>query len=223
VPDVETRVLLVCGGSLMRAGYRAVLEADRQLTVAGEADGGAEAVELARELRPDVVLMDVMGTADDCVEATSQLSADPAAPILLLSGSEDDRRVFDALRAGAAGVLLKDTAPDALRRAVDATARGDAILSPSLTRRLIAELVARPEPSRPSDDRLAALTSREREVVALVALGLSNEEIAGQLVVSPATARTHVSRSMVKLRARDRAQLVVFAYESRLVLQPGAS
>jgi len=222
VPDVETRVLLVCGGSLMRAGYRAVLEADHQLTVSAEADGVDEAVELARELRPDVVLIDVPGAGGDCVSATAELSADPAAPVLLLSGAEDDQRVFDALRAGATGVLLKDTAPDALRRAVDATARGEAVLSPSLTRRLIAELVARPEPSRPSGDRLAALTAREREVVALVALGLSNEEIAGQLVVSPATARTHVSRAMVKLRARDRAQLVVFAYESRLVLQPRA-
>jgi DNA-binding NarL/FixJ family response regulator len=223
VPDVETRILLVCAGSLMRAGYRAVLEADRRLTVTAEADGADEAVELAREMRPDVVLIDVTGAGGDCVRATAELAADPAAPVLLLSGSEDDQRVFDALRAGATGVLLKDTAPDALRRAVDATARGDAVLSPSLTRRLIAELVARPEPSRPSDDRLAALTTREREVVALVALGLSNEEIAGQLVVSPATARTHVSRAMVKLRARDRAQLVVFAYESRLVLQPRGS
>jgi DNA-binding NarL/FixJ family response regulator len=212
----------VCAGSLVRAGYRAVLEADRQLTVAAEADTAEEAVELARELRPDVVLVDVTGAGGDCVEATAELAADPAAPVLLLSGTEDDLRVFDALRAGASGVLLKDTAPEALRRAIDATARGDAVLSPSLTRRLIAELMARPEPNRPSDDRLAALTAREREVVALVALGLSNDEIAEQLVVSPATARTHVSRAMVKLRARDRAQLVVFAYESRLVLQPHA-
>jgi DNA-binding NarL/FixJ family response regulator len=220
VPDAKTTVLLACGQALLRAGYRAVLEAGGQIAIAGEADSGREAVELARERRPDAIVMDVDIAGGDCMETTGELSADPGAPVIVLSGAEDDGRIFDALRAGATGVLLKDTPPGELHRALDAATGGEAVLSPSLARRLIAELVSTPVATRPTDDRLAALTAREREVVALVARGLSNEEIAKQLVVSSATARTHVSRAMVKLRARDRAQLVVFAYEGRLLIQP---
>jgi DNA-binding NarL/FixJ family response regulator len=220
VPDAKTTVLLACGHSLVRAGYRAVLESDRLVAIAGEADCGRAAVELARELRPDAIVMDIDIADGDCIETTRELSADPGAPVIVLSSTEDDDRVFDSLRAGANGVLLKDTPPDELLRGLDVATGGEAVLSPSLARRLIAELVSTPVASRPSDDRLVALTAREREVVALVARGLSNEEIAKQLVVSSATARTHVSRSMVKLRARDRAQLVVFAYEGGLLIQP---
>jgi DNA-binding NarL/FixJ family response regulator len=220
VPNADIEILLACGQALMRAGYRAVLEAGQNIQVVGEAETGLEAVALARALRPAVVIVDVEIPDGDCVAATAALVADPGAPVIVLSGREEDERVFDALRAGASGVLLKDTAPDELIRGIDATVSGHGILSPGLARRLIAEVVAHPEPSRPSDERLAALTAREREVVALVARGLSNDQIAEQLVVTPATARTHVSRAMIKLRARDRAQLVVFAYESRLLVLP---
>jgi DNA-binding NarL/FixJ family response regulator len=218
VPDAELKVLIACGESLLRAGYRALLEASRGVTVAGEAQNGRETVELARRLRPDAVLMGLEISDFDCVEATTQLCADPGVPVILLSTRDDDELAFAALRAGAAGVLSKDTAPDQLVRALGVATRGDAVLSPGLTRRLIAKLVSRPEPRRPAGKLLAGLTRRECEVVALVALGLSNDEIAERLVVSPATARTHVSRAMVKLRARDRAQLVVFAYESDLLV-----
>jgi DNA-binding NarL/FixJ family response regulator len=220
VPDEELKVLIACSQSLVSAGYRALLETGSGIAVAGEAHYGQEAVELARQLRPDAVLMDIEISDCGCVEATSRLCADPGVPVLLLSALDDDERIFGALRAGATGVLSKDMAPDELVRAVEVATRGDAVLSPGLTRRLIAALVSRPEPTRPARNLLGGLTSREREVVALVALGLSNDEIAERLVVSSATARTHVSRAMVKLRARDRAQLVVFAYESELLAQP---
>ena len=220
VPDLDARVLIACGESLGRAGYRAVLEGARGISVAGEATTGQEAVELARQLRPDAVVMDICIADYDCVEATQRLSAEPRVPVIVLSALEDDERSFGALRAGARGVLSKDTAPADVIKAIEAATRGDAVLSPGLTRRLIAELVSRPEPSRPSGALLEGLTAREREVVSLVAIGLSNDEIAERLVVSSATARTHVSRAMVKLRARDRAQLVVFAYESGLLVQP---
>ena len=218
VPDAETRVLIACSQSLLRAGYRAMLDAGAGIAVAGEAEDGEGAVDLARQLRPDAVVIDV--DLPGCVNAAEQLCADSGAPVILLSGLADDERLFAALRAGATGVVSKDAAPDQLVRAIEIATRGDAILSPALTRRLIGELVSRPQPSRPCDKLVAGLTAREREVIALVARGLSNDEIAQQLVVSPATARTHVSRAMVKLRARDRSQLVVFAYESRLLTQP---
>jgi DNA-binding NarL/FixJ family response regulator len=220
VPDVQLTVLIACGQSLLRAGYRALLEVGPSVVVTGDAESGQEAVELARKLHPDAVLMDMEISDYDCVETTSKLCADPGVPVILLSALDDDERIFGALRAGAAGVLSKDTAPDELVRAVEAATRGDAVLSPGLTRRLIATLVSRPEPTRPDGNLLAGLTSRERQVVTLVALGLSNDEIAEQLVVSSATARTHVSRAMIKLGARDRAQLVVFAYENELLAQP---
>jgi DNA-binding NarL/FixJ family response regulator len=157
----------------------------------------------------------------DSVEATGRMLAEPAVAVMLLIASEGDERIFAALRAGASGLLLRDTEPAELVRAVEALARGEALLSPSLTRRLISELAARPEPVSPSPELLAELTAREREVVALVGHGLSNDEIAERLVVSPATAKTHVSRAMVKLHAHHRAKLVVFAYEAGLVVPRG--
>jgi DNA-binding NarL/FixJ family response regulator len=219
-PGIQHTVLIACDQSLLRAGYRALLEVGPSIAVTGDAQCGQEAVELARQLRPDAVLMDLEISDCGCIEATSKICADPGVPVILLSALDDDERVFGALRAGATGVLSKDMAPDELVRGVEAATRGDAVLSPGLTRRLIAALVSRPEPTRPAGNLVSRLTSRERQVVTLVARGLSNDEIAEQLVVTSATARTHVSRAMVKLRARDRAQLVVFAYESELLTQP---
>jgi len=218
----SSRVILSEGEALVRAGLRALLEEDGTITVVGEAATGEEALDLAGQLKPDVVLLDAGLPGLDSVETTRRLLADSGVPVMLLANSEADEHTFAALRAGASGVLLKDTEPSELVRAVAVLARGDALLSPSFTRRLIADFASRPEPIQPNDERVAVLTAREREVVALVAMGLSNGEIAEELVLSPATARTHVSRAMVKLGARDRYQLVVFAYNSGLVLQPAA-
>jgi DNA-binding NarL/FixJ family response regulator len=213
----EIRVLIADGQALVRAGFRVLLEGDARITVVGEAVTGEEAVAEARRLGPDVVLIDAMLPGLSCVEATALMSAESGAHVMLLTASESDERIFAALRAGASGLLLKDTEPTELVRAVDALARGEALLAPRLARRLIAELASRPQPECPSPELLDELTAREREVLALVALGLSNDEIAERLVVSRATAKTHVSRAMVKLHARDRAKLVVFAYEAGLV------
>ncbi|QMU70880.1 response regulator transcription factor [Streptacidiphilus sp. P02-A3a] len=216
------RVLLADDQLLVRAGFRSLLDAQPDITVVAEADDGLAAVRLAREQVPDVVLMDIRMPEQDGLAATRLISGDPAlagVKVVVLTTFELDEYVFEALRAGAAGFLVKDTEPAELVRAVRAVHGGDGLLSPGVTRRLIAEFAARskePEPSAP----LERLTDREREVVALVGLGLSNDEIAGRLVVSPLTAKTHVSRAMVKLGARDRAQLVVLAYESGLV-RPG--
>ena len=218
----SSRVILSEGEALVRAGLRALLEEDGTVTVVGEAATGEEVLDLARQLKPDVVLLDAGLPGLDSVETTRRLLADSGVPVMLLATSEADDHTFAALRAGASGVLLKDTEPRELVRAVAVLARGDALLSPSFTRRLIADFASRPEPIQPNDERVAVLTAREREVVALVAMGLSNGEIAEELVLSPATARTHVSRAMVKLGARDRSQLVVFAYNNGLVLQPAA-
>jgi DNA-binding NarL/FixJ family response regulator len=218
----SSRVILSEGEALVRAGLRALLEEDGTVTVVGEAATGEEVLDLAGRLKPDVVLLDASLPGLDSVETTRRLLADSGVPVMLLATSEADDHTFAALRAGASGVLLKDTEPNELVRAVAVLARGDALLSPSFTRRLIADFASRPEPIQPNDERVAVLTAREREVVALVAMGLSNGEIAEELVLSPATARTHVSRAMVKLGARDRSQLVVFAYNSGLVLQPAA-
>jgi DNA-binding NarL/FixJ family response regulator len=218
----SSRVILSEGEALVRAGLRALLEEDGTIAVVGEAATGEEALDLAGQLKPDVVLLDAGLPGLDSVETTRRLLADSGVPVMLLASSEADEHIFAALRAGASGVLLKDTEPSELVRAVAVLARGDALLSPSFTRRLIADFASRPEPIQLNDERVAVLTAREREVVALVAMGLSNGEIAEELVLSPATARTHVSRAMVKLGARDRSQLVVFAYNSGLVLQPAA-
>jgi DNA-binding NarL/FixJ family response regulator len=212
----SVRVVVADGQALVRAGFRVLLEDTERIAVIGEAADGEQAVALARRLRPDVVLMDANLPGLDCVEATRQVLAETGRAVMLLTGSERDERIFDALRAGASGLLLKDTEPTELIRAVELLARGEALLSPPLTRRLISELASRPEPRLPNSDLLDELTAREREVVSLVALGLTNEEIGEQLVVTRATAKTHVSRAMVKLHARDRAQLVVFAYETGL-------
>jgi DNA-binding NarL/FixJ family response regulator len=212
-------VLIADGEALVRAGFRVLLDADDRIRVIGEAATGEDAVALAERTRPDVVLMDARVPGLDSIAAIGRISGELGAAVMLLIPSNDnDERIFAALRAGARSVLLKDTQPAQLVGAIEALARGDALLSPELTSKLIAELASRPEPVSPSPDLLDELTAREREVAALVGRGLSNDEIAEQLVVSPATAKTHVSRAMVKVRARDRAKLVVFAYEAGLVV-----
>ncbi|WP_338693633.1 response regulator transcription factor [Streptomyces sp. Q6] len=216
------RVLLADDQSLVRAGFKALLDAQGDIEVAGEASDGDEAVRLVRELKPDVVLMDIRMPLLDGLAATRRISGEPdlaEVKVVMLTTFELDEYVFEAIRSGASGFLVKDTEPEELLRAVRAVVHGDALLSPGVTRRLIAEFAARSkEPSAVAS--LSELTEREREVMALVGIGLSNEEIARRLVVSPLTAKTHVSRTMVKLGARDRAQLVVLAYESGLV-RPG--
>jgi DNA-binding NarL/FixJ family response regulator len=216
------RVLLVDDQVLVRAGFSALLAAEQDIEVVGEAGDGAQAVRLARQTRPDVVLMDIRMPGVDGLTATRQIAADPQLSevrIVVLTTFELDEYVGEALRAGAAGFLVKNTQPAELIQGVRVVAAGDGLLSPSVTRRVIEQFAARTAaPAAPR--RLAELTDREREVVALVGTGLSNDEIAARLVVSPATAKTHVSRAMVKLGARDRAQLVVFAYEAGLV-RPG--
>jgi DNA-binding NarL/FixJ family response regulator len=218
------RVALADDQALVRAGFRVLLDAEDGIEVVGEADDGAHAIDLVRRTRPDVVLMDIRMPELDGLEATRRIVADEAnaaVRVLILTTFEVDEYVFEALRAGASGFLVKDTEPGELVRAVRVVAAGESLLSPGVTRRLVAEFVARPERTPASPPSLSVLTDREREVMALVAAGLSNDEIAEELFVSPATARTHVSRAMVKLNARDRAQLVVTAYESGLVT-PGS-
>jgi DNA-binding NarL/FixJ family response regulator len=216
------RVTLADDQSLVRAGFRALLDAQPDIEVAGEAADGEEALRVVGAVRPDVVLMDIRMPLLDGLAATRRITGDERlaeVKVVMLTTFELDEYVFEALRAGASGFLVKDTEPEELLRAVRAVVAGDALLSPGVTRRLIAEFAARSkEPA--AAETLARLTEREREVLALVGLGLSNEEIARRLVVSPLTAKTHVSRTMVKLGARDRAQLVVLAYESGLV-RPG--
>lgn len=216
------RVLLADDQLLVRAGFRALLDAQPDIEVVGEAADGEEALLALRDLCPDVVLMDIRMPVLDGLAATRQITEDPrlsAVKVVMLTTFELDEYVFEAIRCGASGFLVKDTEPEELVRAVRAVVEGDALLSPGVTRRLIAEFAARSkEPA--ANGTLAVLTEREREVMALVGLGMSNEEIARRLVVSPLTAKTHVSRTMVKLGARDRAQLVVLAYESGLV-RPG--
>ncbi|HEX5946211.1 MAG TPA: response regulator transcription factor [Acidimicrobiales bacterium] len=218
------RVLLADDQALVRAGFSALLDAQDDIEVVGEASDGDEAVALARRERPDVVLMDIRMPGSDGLSATREIVGDERLSdvrIVILTTFELDEYVFDAIRSGASGFLVKDTEPVELLRAVRAVADGDALLSPGVTRRLIGAFATGSREPR-ADPALDVLTEREREVMVLVAEGLSNDEIAERLYVSPMTAKTHVSRAMTKLAARDRAQLVVFAYESGLV-RPGWS
>ena len=216
------RVILADDQALLRAGFRALLDAQDDIDVVGEAADGDEALTLAVWHKPDVVLMDIRMPRLDGLEATRAIAADPdlgEVRILILTTFDLDEYVFEALRAGASGFLVKDTEAAELLTAIRAVARGDALLSPSVTRQLIAEFASRAkEPLLTT--KLDELTNREREVLALVGCGLSNDEIAERLIVSPFTAKAHVSRAMTKLGARDRAQLVVYAYETGLV-RPG--
>jgi DNA-binding NarL/FixJ family response regulator len=220
---VTIRVLLVDDQTLVRSGFRALLERSAEIEVIAEAADGAKAVEITRTERPDVVLMDIRMPGVDGLEATRRITVDERLAnvrVIMLTTFELDEYVFEALHAGASGFLLKDVEPEALREAVQVVAQGEALLAPSVTKRLIREFVAQPGRHRPPPERLEELTEREREVMGLVAAGLSNHEIAERLVISPATAKTHVSRAMMKLHAHDRAQLVVLAYESGLVRVP---
>ncbi|MFF9850047.1 response regulator transcription factor [Streptomyces sp. NK15101] len=214
------RVVLADDQTLVRAGFRSILSDEEDIEVVGEAGDGERAIGLARELRPDVVLMDIRMPVLDGLEATRRITADArleGVRVVVLTTFDADDHVYGALRAGASGFLVKDTEPMELLHAVRVVARGDALISPAVTRRLIAEFAGlagrQPDPS----PRLNALTEREREVLGLVGAGLSNDEIAGRLVLSPATAKTHVSRIMTKLAVRDRAQLVILAYESGMI------
>jgi DNA-binding NarL/FixJ family response regulator len=216
------RVLIADDQALVRAGFRMIIDAQPDMAVVGEANDGAEAVELARRLLPQVVLMDVRMPTMDGLEATRRLAALAIQPlrVVILTTYGLDEYVFDALAAGASGFLLKDVPPEDLVRAVRVTANGDALLAPSVTRRLVEEFARRPVVSKESSRRLAALTDRETEVLRLVARGMSNAEIAGTLFLGESTVKTHLGHVLDKLAARDRVQAVIFAYEVGLV-QPG--
>jgi DNA-binding NarL/FixJ family response regulator len=217
------RVLVVDDQALVRSGFTALLDAREDIEVVGEAADGTEAIALTARLKPDIVLMDIRMPGLDGLEATRRITADPGLTdvrIIILTTFEVDEYLFDALRYGASGFLVKDTEPADLVTAVRVVAAGDALISPSMTRRLVAEFASRAKPPPDTAARLDLLTDREREVVALVGEGLTNLEIGRRLYLSPATARTHVSRAMTKLHARDRTQLVVLAYETGLV-RPG--
>ena len=215
------RVLIADDQELVRAGFRAILEAQHDLEVVGEAGDGAEAVDLARELRPDVLLMDVRMPILDGIEAARRVLRDDDAPrILMLTTFDLDEYVYEAMKAGASGFLLKDAPRDQLIGAVRTVASGDALLAPALVRRLVEDFVRRPPPGGRPSAELDELTERELEVLTLIAGGLANAEIAARLFVSEATVRTHVTHILAKLGLRDRVQAVVLAYESGLV-QPG--
>ncbi|MBL3664635.1 response regulator transcription factor [Streptomyces sp. M2CJ-2] len=214
------RVLLVDDQPLIRSGFRALLDLEDDIEVVAEAADGKEGLELAREHLPDVALVDIQMPVVDGIEATRRIAADPALAqvhVVILTNYGLDEYVFDALRAGAAGFLVKDIVPDDLLHAVRVAARGDALLAPSITRKLIDRYVSQPRLDTGAGTGLEELTGREREAVALVARGLSNDQIADRMVISPMTVKTHINRAMAKLHARDRAQLVVLAYESGLV------
>jgi DNA-binding NarL/FixJ family response regulator len=221
---MTVRVALADDQALIREGFRAILERSDDLVVVGEASDGLDAVSMTGRLKPDVVVMDVRMPRLDGIEATARITADPqlaGTRVLVVTTYEVDEYVFAALRAGASGFLLKDLEPDELRRAVRIVADGNALLAPRVTRRLIEEFTARPVRDSAVTERLGRLTARETEIVVLVGRGLSNDEIADRLQISAATAKTHVARAMLKLGARDRAQLVVFAYDAGLVAPAG--
>jgi DNA-binding NarL/FixJ family response regulator len=213
------RVLLVDDQPLLRSGFRALLDVEDDIEVVAEAANGKEGLAVVREHVPDIVLIDVQMPVMDGIEATRHIAADPALSqvhVVILTNYCFDEYVFNALRAGAAGFIVKDIEPDDFLHSVRVAARGDALLAPSITRELIDRYIAQPLRTE-ADAELAGLTNREREAVVLVAQGLSNDEIAERMVISPLTAKTHINRAMTKLHARDRAQLVVLAYESGLV------
>jgi DNA-binding NarL/FixJ family response regulator len=213
------KVLLADDERLVRSGFKVLLDLEDDITVVGEATNGAEAVELARATRPDVVLMDIRMPRLDGIRATGQIAAISGMEqvrVLILTTYDTDDNVFEALQAGASGFLLKDAGPAELLHAIRVIAAGDALLAPRITRRLISQFAVQRRAAKSAEDRLAVLTDREREVLALVGQGMSNDEIGAALFLSPATARTHVSRAMVKLGARDRAQAVVIAYQTGL-------
>ena len=219
------RVVVADDQALVRVGFRGIIDATPGFTVVGEAGNGQQAVEVTRQTQPDVVLMDVRMPVMDGIEATRQITSTAATGprTLILTTFDLDEYVYAALRAGASGFLLKDTDPADLLTAIRVVAAGDALLAPSITRRLIGEFARLPESARPdatpaaTDGRLACLTEREAEVLALVARGMSNAEIAGHLIISPATAKTHVAHLLAKLNARDRVQLVIVGYQTGLV------
>jgi DNA-binding NarL/FixJ family response regulator len=215
---VTIGVVVADDQAIVRAGFRLLIDSEPDLSVLGEAADGAEAVAIARKTAPDVVLMDIRMPVMDGIAATRLIAADGELPrVLILTTFDLDDYVFAALRAGASGFMLKDRPPEELLAAIRVVAAGDALLAPNVTRRLIAHFVRHPDPLRVAPGALEALTIREREVLALIAAGLSNTEIARELVMSVPTAKTHVSRILAKLGARDRAQLVVIAYQSGLV------
>jgi DNA-binding NarL/FixJ family response regulator len=219
----RVRVLLVDDDDLMRAGLRAVLSSDATIEVVGEAGDGRAAVERARAVRPHVVLMDVRMPNLDGIAATRELlGVSPQARVVIVTTFEDDDYIFGALAAGASGFLLKRTRPEELIAAIHTVASGDSLLSPSVTRRVIDRMAQQPPPGAPVGERLAELTPRERDVLELIARGLSNGEIAAELVIEESTVKTHVKRILAKLRLRDRVQAVIFAYESGLT-RPGSA
>jgi DNA-binding NarL/FixJ family response regulator len=218
------RVLLADDQALVRSGFRLILERDEEIDVVGEAENGDDAVALGRDLRPDVVLMDVRMPGTDGIAATGRLLGDPTFPgrVLMLTTFDLDEYVYEAIRAGASGFLLKDVLPTDLLHAVHLVHRGDALLAPSLTRRMLDEYVARPRVTDGGSTPFAELTERELDVTRAIARGLSNAEIGKELFLSEATVKTHVTRVLTKLGVRDRVQVVVTAYESGLI-QPGAT
>lgn len=227
-PAAPVRVLLADDQALLRSAFRVLVDSEPDMEVVGEAADGAEALALARSTRPDVVLMDIRMPGTDGLSATRMITAEPdldRVHVVMLTTFEVDEYVVESLRAGASGFLGKGAEPDELLNAVRVAAAGEALLSPAATKGLIARFLAQGEgpgdAGRPGTERLSALTGREREVLVHVAAGLSNDEIAGRLTVSPLTVKTHVNRTMAKLHARDRAQLVVIAYESGLVRPQG--
>jgi DNA-binding NarL/FixJ family response regulator len=216
-----TSVLIADDDGLMRAGLAELLASDADITIVGQAADGLQAIDAARRLHPDVVLMDVRMPGLDGIAATERLTATvPAAKVLILTTFEDDDYIFPSLRAGASGFLLKRARPDELIAAVHTVAAGDALLSPSVTRRVIDRMARQPAPRIPARAPLDQLTPREREVLELIAHGLSNGEISARLVVEDATVRSHIRRILMKLHLRDRIQIVIYAYETGII-RPG--